>query len=319
MTPPLSDHFNGKTFFFPGDTSSDRSFRDLLRWKLGSKPAPWPTLVALEPQPPAPAPSNGSVVATWIGQSTFLLRTEQANFLTDPVFSDRASPFSWAGPKRVIAPGIALDALPPITAVLLSHDHFDHCDLPSLRALARAHDPLVIAPLGHRGLLASVGVKRIVELDWWQTHEIAPNCTAMLTPARHWCRRRPGATNVRLWGGFALRTAQRRIFFAGDSGSDEALFREIGRRTGAPDLALIPIGAYEPRWFMRDAHMNPEEAVATHRALGARRSLAMHWGTFCLTDEAREAPVEALAAARAAAGMTETEFVAIVPGASVAI
>jgi L-ascorbate metabolism protein UlaG (beta-lactamase superfamily) len=318
MTPPGSDHFNGKTFFNPG-RRVERSLLEVLRWQLTSRPARWPDWVEIASRPPPPAPNDGRVTATWINQSTFLLQTASHTLLTDPVFSERASPVSWAGPRRVHAPGVPFAALPKIDHVLLSHDHYDHCDLPSLQRLARGHQPLFIAPLGHRSLLTQAGATRIVELDWWESHVLAPNLTVTLTPARHWTRRRPGGTNQRLWGGFYLRTAERRVWFAGDSGYDETLFRDIGRRCGAPDLALIPIGSYEPRWFMSTAHMNPDEAVRVHRDTGARRSLAMHWGSFQLTDEGREAPVRALELARSAAGLDASEFHVPAPGESVIV
>jgi L-ascorbate metabolism protein UlaG (beta-lactamase superfamily) len=198
-------------------------------------------------------------------------------------------------------------ALPRIDGVLLSHDHYDHCDLPSLRLLAsREEGPLVVAPLNY-GFLGRAAA-RLAELDWWQTWQGPGGVSVQLVPARHWCRRRLLGTNLRLWGGFVLRLGGRRLYFAGDTGYDPGLFSEIRRRCGSPDVALFPIGAYEPRWFMREAHMNPAEAVQAHREVGARRSLGMHWGTFQLTDEAREAPVEALAAARLAAGLAPEEF-----------
>ncbi len=242
-------------------------------------------------------------------------------------------------------PGVALDALPPIGAILLSHDHYDHCDAASLRRLAAAHDPVFVAPLRHRDLLAAAGARRIVELDWWESHAIAPNLSVSLTPSQHWSNRVGTPRNHRLWGGFYLTlgrgevgrgfspppetrgtfegraeatpySSPKRVWFVGDTGYDAETFRAIARRYGAPDLALVPIGAYEPRWFMAPMHMNPTEAVATHRDVGAKRSVAMHWGTFQLTDEAREAPVEALTAARREAGLTEDEFRVLAPGAS---
>jgi L-ascorbate metabolism protein UlaG (beta-lactamase superfamily) len=318
MTPPRSDHFNGKTFFNPGPRA-ERGLLDALRWKFTSRPARWPHWVDIVPQAPPPAPRDGGVAATWINHATFLLQTGQHALLTDPVFSERASPVSWAGPRRVHVPGVAFASLPKIDFVLLSHDHYDHCDLPSLRRLAHTHQPLFLAPLGHCALLAGAGATRIVELDWWQSHALAPNLMVRLTPARHWCRRTPGGTNRRLWGGFYLRTAARSVWFAGDTGYDETLFRDIGRRCGAPDLALIPIGAYEPRWFMQTAHMNPAEAVRAHRDCGARQSIAMHWGTFQLTDEGREEPVQALELARVAAGLGLEEFRVLLPGRHVVI
>jgi L-ascorbate metabolism protein UlaG (beta-lactamase superfamily) len=313
MTPPGSDHFNGKTFFNPGPRA-DRGLLEVLRWKFSSKPERWPDWVELTPPPPAPA--GGGVTATWVNHSTFLLQTPHGNLLTDPVFSDRVSPVSWAGPRRVHAPGVAYSALPRIDAVLLSHDHYDHCDAPSLRQLARDHQPWFIAPLGHHALLTGIGAKRIVELDWWQTHQPWAGCTVTCTPSRHWSRRSIGGTNRRLWSGFYLHTAERKVWFLGDSGYDGGLFREIGGRCGPPDLALIPIGAYAPRWFMQSAHMNPDEAVQAHHDCGARRSVAMHWGTFQLTDEGRDDPALALARARAAAGLKEDDFLTLAPGES---
>jgi L-ascorbate metabolism protein UlaG (beta-lactamase superfamily) len=318
MTFPPSDHCNGTTFFNPG-TTAERGFLDLLKWKLTSRAVPWPERVDFSRPPLPPGPSRGGIVATWVGHSTFLVRSLSATILTDPIFSDRASPVSWAGPRRVMSPGVPFEALPRVELVLLSHDHFDHCDLPTLRRLARRDDPLVLAPLGHRDLLAGAGMRRIVELDWWQGHACGPGLEATLVPARHWCRRRPFATNVRLWGGFMLRAGGRLVYFAGDSGYEEGLFTAVGSRCGAPDLALLPIGAYEPRWFMRQSHMNPAEAVRAHRDIGARRSVAMHWGTFQLTDEGREEPVRALSAAREAAGLDEDAFAVLEPGASTAV
>ncbi len=312
MTGAPSDHFNGKTFFNPGG-ASPRGLLDLLRWKLTSRAAPWPKAVPVIAQPLPPPPTADGVAATWVGHATFVLRTASATILTDPVFSDVAGPLAWLGPRRVAPPGVDFDSIPRVDLVLLSHDHYDHCDLPTLGRLARRDNPWVVAPLGHRSLLEGAGLRRIIELDWWESWAGLPGAEVTLVPARHWSRRRPFGTNTRLWGGFMLQAGGRRVYFAGDSGYADGLFAEIGRRCGAPDLALIPIGAYEPRWFMKEAHMNPEEAVRAHREVGARRSLAMHWGTFQLTDEGFDAPVRALAAAR---GESDA-FVALGPGASV--
>ena len=316
MTPPPSDHFNGKTFFFPG-LRVERSLAEVLRWKLTSRGTKWKKWIEIQPPPLPRAPTGDELVATLVNHATFLLQTSHGNLLTDPIFSDRCSPFRSIGPKRVHAPGVTFEKLPHIDAVLLSHDHYDHCDTASLRRLALEHEPQFIAPLGHRDLLAQAGAKRIVELDWWETCEAWPGCKVTLTPSQHWTRRSVGRTNSRLWGGFDIEAGTRRVWFVGDSGYNEALFQEIGRRCGAPDLALIPIGAYEPRWFMKTAHMNPEEAVKTHRESGARRSVAMHWGTFQLTDEGRDDPVHELEKAREAAGIDANAFKVLQPGESV--
>jgi L-ascorbate metabolism protein UlaG (beta-lactamase superfamily) len=318
MTFPPSDHCTGSRFFSPTGRAEGRLL-DLLRWQWNRRPRPWPKWVDFPSLPPPSAPAGDDITATWINHSTFLLRTCHGNFLTDPVFSERVSPVSWAGPRRAHAPGVPFEALPTIAGVLLSHDHYDHCDLPTLRRLAAVHRPTIFAPLGHRALLASAGVGGVIELDWWQTHAWHPDLSVTLTPARHWCRRRPGDTNRRLWGGFFLRNSAHRVYFVGDSGYDPALFTGIAGRLGAPDLALIPIGAYDPRWFMSRAHMDPAEAVQVHRDLGARMSLAMHWGCWSLTDEGRDEPPAGLTAALAAANLSADAFRTLAPSESVSV
>ena len=315
-------HFDGKRFYYPGDKSG-RGFRDLLKWRLTSRAAPWPKRVPFEPAIPPTAPASGATI-TWIGHSTFLIRTRDAAWLTDPVFFDRIGPIRGMGPRRAVPPSIALTALPPIDGILISHDHYDHCDLPSLRAFARAEPasriPAAVTPLNYASLLPAYrDAGKLTELDWWEAWNGPGDSTIQLVPARHWCRRRIAGTNERLWGGYYLRTAGRSIYFAGDSGFDEKLFHEIGARCGPPDLALIPIGAYEPRWFMSEAHMNPAEAVRVHGIVGARLSIAMHWGTFPLTDEAREAPPLALAAALAEARVSPDAFRVLAFGGSVTV
>lgn len=321
MSPPLSDHFNGKTFFQPHHASAGR-ISDLLKWKLTTRSARWPKQVTVPRQPAPPAAAAGRAVITWIGHATFLIQTSEGNLLTDPVFSERTSPVRWAGPRRVHPPGVALADLPHIDAVLLSHDHYDHCDTWSLQQLARRHHPTFIAPLRHRALLAQAGARQIVELDWWQHHAWGA-AKIHLTPSKHWSNRFGTPRNHRLWGGYYLtipRTSvdhtPQRIWFVGDTGYDEALGRDVRMRLGSPDLALMPIGAYEPRWFMAPMHMNPQEAVQLHLGVGAGVSIGMHWGTFQLTDEAREAPLQALTEARTAAGMPASHFRVLDPGES---
>lgn len=328
MTPPDSPHFNGKTFSPPGH-ARPRGWREVLRWKLSAQPRPWPLRVDLPPPPPPLEPQGRDCVATWIGHSTFLIRTPQLTFITDPVFSERAGPFGWFGPRRVHPPGIALGSLPHVDVVLLSHDHYDHWDVASLRALARQHDPLFVTPLRHADLLRQVGATRTVELDWWQTHVMA-GARLTLTPAQHWSNRLGRPRNYRLWGGYFVHLAaaaqltsrapeERAFWFAGDSGYHAPLFEAIRRQCGRPDLALLPIGAYEPRWFMAPVHMNPAEAVQVHRQMEARISLAMHWGTFRLTDEAREEPLRDLERACREQGVAAEAFRVLAPGGSLLI
>jgi L-ascorbate metabolism protein UlaG (beta-lactamase superfamily) len=324
MTPAVSDHFNGKTFYQHHHQTAARRFA-LLRWRLTAKPKPWPSEVTLPAVAPLPPLGGDSVAVTWLGHASFLIRSARGNFLIDPVFSERASPFTWIGPRRVHKVPITLDALPKIDAVLVSHDHYDHCDVATLRQLAEKFSPRFIAPLRHTDLLREAGARDVVELDWWQSQMVAPFVTVTLTPTQHWSNRLGTPRNYRLWGGFYFTFAApagaqtRRVWFVGDTGRAPEIVQQVRQRCGAPDLAMIPIGAYEPRWFMAPMHLNPAEAVELHRASGARRSVPMHWGTFQLSDEGREDPPTALADAAREAGLADGEFGPLAPGESVVV
>lgn len=308
---PISDHCDGTRFFNPAGWRQARGFSKLPRWwwqRLQGQGETWPRRVPA-PQPvqlPDVVPA-GQVAVTFIGHATFLLQLAGVNLLTDPVFATRAGPFGWAGPKRARPPALRLGELPRIDVVLVTHCHYDHLDLSSLRWLARAHRPHILTTLGNKAWLEARGVGRVTEADWWQEREATPDISAVCTPAQHFAARWPWDKNRTLWGGFALNTPAGRIYFAGDSGFCEG-FAEIGARLGPIDLALIPVGAYEPRWFMEPVHMNPDEAVRAHLAVRSRRSIGMHFGTFQLTDEGLEAPLHALAAARTAHGVADEAF-----------
>ena len=288
----MTDHFDGKRFVNPAGTAG-QPFSKV--WRMLREPrAAWPQRVQVSPQVPAPLDGAAAAV-TFIGHSTFLIQTAAGNILTDPMYSERAGPFGLAGPRRVRDPGVRFDDLPAISTVLLSHNHYDHCDLPTLRMLARRFDPAVVTPLGNARLLRSAGLQRVEELDWWQEATIGRMPIA-LTPAYHFSARTPFDKNRALWGGFVLKTEIGRLFFAGDTAYGD-FFSEIRRRMGPIELALLPIGAYEPRWFMQVVHMNPAEALQAHLDLDAAHSIAMHFGTFQLTSEAIDEPARALAEA----------------------
>jgi L-ascorbate metabolism protein UlaG (beta-lactamase superfamily) len=262
--------------------------------------------VPVTPQrPPSPATPD-DVVVTFIGHSTFLIQTPAGNVITDPVYARRASPVRFAGPRRVREPGVRFEDLPPISLVLLSHNHYDHCDRSTLRALDRRFGPQYVTPIGNGPLLRALGIARVEELDWWEAANTSP-IAVTATPAQHFSARTPFDRNRALWSGFMLRIGERRIFFAGDSGYG-GHFTTIGARLGQPDLSLIPIGAYEPRWFMQSIHMNPDEAVRAHLDLESRRSLGMHFGTYQMTIEGIDAPLHALERARAASGLSPEAF-----------
>jgi L-ascorbate metabolism protein UlaG (beta-lactamase superfamily) len=303
---PLSDHCDGRRFFNPGEPSRTRGLLQILRWRMRSgritwtRPSPDPAFAP----PPLDVPP-GRVAISYINHASFLIRFPGTVVLTDPIFSQRCSPVSWAGPQRVRPPGISLDDLPRPDVVLLSHNHYDHMDLPSLRAIHRRHAPRFITTLGNARALARQGI-RATELDWWQAADHGPLCITA-TPARHFAARTPFDRNRTLWAGFMIRAEGGQLLFAGDSGAGSH-WAEITARLGPPGVALLPIGAYEPRWFMGAVHMNPAEAVEAHRMLGTRRSIGMHFGTFQLTDEAIDAPLQALAAARQQANLPPAMF-----------
>jgi L-ascorbate metabolism protein UlaG (beta-lactamase superfamily) len=265
----------------------------------------WPRHVDVAVQQPAPLGGSAAAV-TFIGHSTLLIQTQSGNLLTDPMYSTYAGPLNRFGPRRVRKPAVALEHLPPISTVLLSHNHYDHCDLATLRHLARRFNPVVITPLGNARLARSAGIRRVEELDWWEDATLAA-MPVTLTPARHFSARTPFDRNRALWGGFVVNASGHRIYFAGDTAYGP-FFHVIRERLGPIDLALLPIGAYEPRWFMHVVHMNPAEAVRSHLDVGAAMSIGTHFGTFQLTAEGIDEPLRALAEARRANDIDDSSF-----------
>jgi L-ascorbate metabolism protein UlaG (beta-lactamase superfamily) len=310
-----SDHFDGRRYFNPGGANG-RSVREVPKM-LREKRTPWPARVSVRQQKP-PVPAPGEVVLTFVGHASFLIQTPQGNVLTDPVWSERASPVQFAGPRRMRAPGVALSDLPKIDVLLLSHNHYDHCDVATLRAIARRFGPPVaVTPLGNGKLLRKCGFRHIEELDWWQQAAGTP-LPVTCVPAQHFSGRGFFDRNRALWAGFHLDAGSRRMLFAADSGYGEH-FKAMRARLGAPDVALLPIGAYEPRWFMKDIHMNPGESVQAHCDLESRLSIAMHYGTFQLTPEGIDEPVRDLAEALRARGVPAEKFRTLAVGESIAL
>lgn len=312
-TGPASDHFDG-TRFFIGGGPTDKSRRDLWRL-LRTKREPWPVRA---PSPPAhpvrPRVEGGALRVTMIGHASLLIQTRGLNLLADPVWSSRASPLSFAGPKRAAPPGIALGDLPPIDAVLITHNHYDHLDLATLRALHRRHKCRILAPLGNNAIINGHGLRAEVA-DWFESITLSAEVRASLVPAYHWSARGLGDRRMALWGGYVLETPDGPLYLAGDTAyGDGRIFRDIPARFGRPRFAALPIGAYEPRWFMRDAHVNPEEAVQIFEDCQAQYALACHWGTFQLTTEPRDEPPQRLAAALRGRGIAPERFATPQPG-----
>ena len=303
---PPSDHFDGRSFF-NSNASTGRSFWDFLRWRFTSKSKPWPKWVENRATPALPVQlETGQTALTFVNHITFLIQLQGLSILTDPVYSERVTPLRRMGPKRVRAPGLAFEALPPLHLVLISHNHYDHLDIDTLLRLERAHRPTFITGLGNRAFLEQFGLHSIRELDWWQSTQVGGAMITM-TPAQHWSGRSGRNRNRTLWGGFHVQLGTRRLFFAGDTGYGDH-FRQLRERLGAPELALLPIGAYEPRWFMAPQHMNPEDAVRAHLDLQPQVSVGTHFGCFRLTDEGIDDPILELGAARRRHGISETDF-----------
>jgi L-ascorbate metabolism protein UlaG (beta-lactamase superfamily) len=311
---PASDHFDGVRFFSPGQPQ-DKGLVELARWQLGGGRKDWPESFPSPFRDTPPASVDGLRVAL-IGHASFLIQVAGLNILTDPVFSDRASPVSFAGPKRVNAPGIAFDDLPPIHAVLITHNHYDHLDLDSLAAIRHRHRPRVVAPLGNDAIIRAEHPDIAVETrDWGGTVELGNGVTAHLEPAYHWSARGMNDRRMALWCAYVLTTPAGAIYHVGDTGfGDGQIFRRVKERFGPPRLAHLPIGAYEPRWFMQPQHMNPDDAVRAFGILMPEQTLGHHWGTFRLTNEGVEEPVQELETALRAADVSPERFRALRPG-----
>lgn len=288
---PLSDHYNGDTFFNPGNHEI-KSLWQVLKWKLTTEASPWPATVPNRKYPFATFSPDQRAKITFINHATFLLQFEDLTVLTDPIFAKRASPVSFAGPKRVREPGLRLEELPAVDVVIISHNHYDHLSLESLKHIDEKFHPLFLVPLGDEELLKKAGIQNVREMDWWQEQRVKEHTITFL-PAQHWSARGLFDKCKSLWGSYFISGKDFKTYFAGDTGYSDH-FKRIRERLGGPDVALLPIGAYEPRWFMKFSHMNPEDAVVAHSDLAAKLSIGMHFGTFQLTDEGIDDPVEAL-------------------------
>jgi L-ascorbate metabolism protein UlaG (beta-lactamase superfamily) len=313
---PVSDHFDGTRFFNPAGPIG-KGLLDVIQWRLKGGQSDWPDAVPLAASDQPPARVTGADLrVTFVGHATVLIQTAGLNILADPIWSERAFMVDWAGPKRVTPPGIAFEDLPPIDLVLVSHNHYDHMDLPTLARLREAHDPLVITPLGNEHVLRDGDPRlRVQALDWWQPHAVGEQARVHVVPVYHWSRRRVFDRNKALWGGFVVETKGGNVYVAGDTGLwDGAFFAQARERLGPFRLAVLPVGAYEPRWFMKDQHVNPAEAVRIHELLGAPPTLGVHLRTFQLTDEAIDRPEQELAEALREGKVPEGRFITLPAG-----
>lgn len=286
---PASDHFDGK-HFHNITPAEPKGFFSIIKWRLTKDEGPWRKWVNAKPGPaPEKRMGKGEMRITFVNHSTVLIQMDELNILTDPIWSERASPVGWAGPRRVRPPGIRYEDLPPIDVVVVSHNHYDHLDIPTLQKLSADHNPQIFTSLGNVLLMQENGIKNGKQIDWSQTVDLTDGVTLTCVPAQHWSGRGFSDRMTNLWSGFLFKGPAGTVYFAGDTGFGPH-FRMIAERYGPIDVALLPIGAFRPRWFMQSSHLSPSDAIQAHEILGAKQSIAIHFGTFNLGDDGETEP-----------------------------
>jgi L-ascorbate metabolism protein UlaG (beta-lactamase superfamily) len=312
-----SDHFDGKKFVNP-DNAGTHHYGEVLKWWLGgNNKGPWEEYSKEDlPSFPTPAPSanKGQHRITFINHASFLIQIEGQNILTDPVWSFRASPYQWIGPKRKQPVGIDFDDLPHIDTVLLSHNHYDHLDIDTVQKLKTRFNPQFIVPLGVERYLHSQGIDKTIRMDWWDKYGLGNETKLTAVPARHFSGRGLFDRNKTLWCGYVIENNSENIYFAGDTGYGDFL-TEISNQFRI-QTSILPIGAYKPRWFMEAIHMSPEEAVKAHQDLRATNSIAMHFGTFPMADDGMYEPIDDLKKALKKHNISDKEFLTLKHGES---
>ncbi len=311
---PVTDHFDGKTFKNPGNVKA-KGLSDLIKWVRTREKQPWlEDKDVLTGAAPTARVAQG-VKVTFVNHATFLIQVDGLNILTDPVWSERVSPVSFAGPKRMRPPGIRFEDLPPIDVIIISHNHYDHLDRATMRALISKFDPQVITPLGVGAFIEGLGSHRVTDMDWWQEHEISGETKIACVPAQHFSGRGTFDRDATLWCGYVILRNDGHVYFAGDSGYGD-FFKDIGKQYGGMKISLIPIGAYLPRWFMSPIHISPDEAVQVHQDVGSEVSVGMHFGTYPLADDGQHQPQHDLRKALENSGISYDEFFTLEEGES---
>ncbi len=310
---PKSDHFNGKRFFNYGRNNT-RNLGHVLKWMLTRQRKPWTQTSTPDAIERPLEEVTDHIRITHVNHSTFLIQCNGINILTDPVWSERASPFSWAGPKRMKPPAFPMTELPRIDLVLVSHNHYDHLDIDTLKILHKQYQPKFLVPLGVNRLLAKHAISNVAPMDWWDVSSEGGNATIQAVPAQHSSARGMFDKDQTLWCGFTISIPNGKIYFAGDTGYDKGVFARIHERCGSFKVSLLPIGAYQPRWFMKPLHCSPAEAVQIHIDVKSEISIASHFGTFPLADEGQTEPVEDLRIALQENRISEDKFIVPRPG-----
>ncbi|UII29597.1 MBL fold metallo-hydrolase [Fulvivirga ulvae] len=314
MERKVSDHYNGKKYFNPTlDKQFSPGISDIFQMMKEGREE-WPENLENKGVPSLNEDLKPDDIAlTFVNHASFLIQTADLNILTDPVWSKRASPVSWFGPKRVRKPGVEIDSLPHIDIVLISHNHYDHLDTETLKQLDERFSPKVIVPVGDKDLIKSIGIKNVKELDWWESVQVNSETCITFTPSQHSSARGLFDKDESLWGSFFILHRERSIYFGGDGGYSTH-FADIKERLGAPEFAILGIGAYAPRSFMKAIHMDPAEAVIAHKDLGAKQGIGMHFGTFQLSSEAIDQPQRDLAEALEKEMLSQDSFITLQEG-----
>ena len=312
---PVSGHYDGERFFNPGRAPQHRGGRRsfVSRFLTARERSTWPDRVPVAPTVPPRRVDGDAMRVTWIGHAAVLVQTDGLNILTDPIWSERASPFSFVGPRRVREPGVRFEDLPKIDLVLVSHNHYDHMDLPTLKRLWERDRPTIVTSLGNDTVIRGGGAQAVTR-DWGGAVAVRPGVDVVVERVHHWGSRWGTDRNRALWSGFTVRLRGGNIFFAGDTGWGDGSWVREAARHGPPRLAIIPIGAYAPRDFMSSNHIDPEEAVRIFEALRPAVALGIHWGTFQLTFEPIDEPRRKLEALKRARGIAANRFVAVEAG-----
>ena len=303
----VSGHFDGKEFINQGNVKLNRGW-DMLKWMTKREPGEWPSWIKSDygPKPPD-AVGIGELRITFVNHSTVLIQMDSINILTDPVWSYRISPVDFAGPTRKRNPGIRFEDLPRIDYVLVSHNHYDHMDIPTLKDLKEKHNPVFIVPFGNKPLMVDNGINKTVELDWWNEMIIGTNTKLTCVPAQHFSMRGTCDKNTTLWCGFVIESEGGPVYFAGDTGFG-IHFRQIYEKFGSLRFSMFPIGAFMPEDFMAPVHLSPAEAVEAHQVLKSKQSIGIHWGTFRQADDGLKEPLHALKEALAKTDLTNKDF-----------
>lgn len=310
---PVTDHFDGKKFINPGNAQA-KGLTDVFQWMMQRKQGPWTekkeSAYGEKPQ----AVITHGVKVTFVNHSTFLIQIDGKNILTDPVWSERTSPFDFAGPKRMRSPGIRFEDLPKIDYIILSHNHYDHLDINTIKKIYQVHQPKIITPLGVKSFLDNNQIITATDLDWWQEMTLSDSLIIQSVPAQHFSGRGISDRDATLWCGYVIKNHHGNIYFAGDTGYNEFTFKEIGKRCAPISVALIPIGAFKPAWFMSPIHCSPAQAVQIHFDVNASQSIATHFGTFPLADDGEDEPTTELIQAMKEAELATEKFLVLKEG-----